>query len=68
MHKLEAHEFAGQILFLVAGIKCYEQPLLAANEFRNEGERIALAVGDVQHACFQRLHYVSVLFWSGVNL
>ena len=68
MHKLGAHEFAGQIQFLVVDIQCCMQPVLAANESRIEGERLALAVGDVHYACFHRMHYVAVLFWSGMEL
>ena len=66
--KLSAHEFAGQIQFLVADIQCCMQPLLAANESRIEGERLALTVGDVHYGCFHRLHHVMTLFWSGLEL
>ena len=68
IHKLNAHGFAGQILFVVADIQRCMQPLLAANELRIEGERLALAVGDVHYGCAHRLHHVITLFISGIEL
>ena len=67
MHRLGAHEFAGQILFVSADIQCCMQPVLAANDSRIDGERLSLSVGDVHYACFHRLAYVITLFWSGVK-
>ena len=68
IHKLNAHGFAGQILFVVADIQRCMQPLLAANELRIEGERLALAVGDVHSGCYNRLHHVMALFFAGTEL
>ena len=68
VNKLDANEISGQVLFLVADIQCYTQPLLAVNELRTQGEQLALSLGDVEYGCFHRLHRVMALFWAGVDL
>lgn len=44
------------------------QPLSAANEYHVQGEKAGLSAGDLHFACFNRLQYVIISFWSGQHL
>ncbi|KAL3805300.1 hypothetical protein HJC23_009007 [Cyclotella cryptica] len=68
LHKLDAKDFAGEVIGAGIEVQCFMEPLLAANERRTEGESAAMTAGDLQYACLNRVLYCLTLLWGGVNL
>ena len=54
LQRLSADDVAGEVLCVVAELRCYLEPLLAANELRVQAEKKAISVGDATFSCLCR--------------
>jgi predicted ATPase len=66
--KIRNSEIAGEVLWLSTEILSFIEPLQTANEYRTQGETMAMAAGDIHWACLNKASYCVGLFWSGVKL
>jgi predicted ATPase len=68
LDKFPSNEFAGEVIWLSTEILHYIEPYQTANEYRVEGQRTAIAAGDVHWACMHKLLYSSSLPHLGISL
>eukprot|EP00804_Cyclotella_cryptica_P024001 CCRYP_020052-RC/>CCRYP_020052-RC protein AED:0.10 eAED:0.10 QI:2066/1/1/1/1/0.5/4/344/538 len=68
LDKNKCNEIAGELLFLSTELLSYIEPLQVTNEYRIQGQAIALAAGDIHWACMNKLGFTGTLMWSGANL
>eukprot|EP00804_Cyclotella_cryptica_P021186 CCRYP_001485-RA/>CCRYP_001485-RA protein AED:0.02 eAED:0.02 QI:1/1/1/1/1/1/2/1352/1114 len=68
LDKTQSNEVAGRVICITTEVLSYVQPQQTAIEYRLQGERIALAAGDVHWACLNKLLYTCSLPWSGAKL
>ncbi|KAL3804135.1 hypothetical protein HJC23_013654 [Cyclotella cryptica] len=68
LDKTQSNEVAGSVICITTEVLSYVQPQQTAIEYRLQGERIALAAGDIHWACMNKLMYTSSLPWCGAKL
>ena len=68
LDKTQSNEVAGSVICITTEVLSYVQPQQTAIEYRLQGERIALAAGDVHWACMNKLMYTASLPWCGAKL
>ncbi|KAL7475270.1 hypothetical protein ACHAW6_001191, partial [Cyclotella cf. meneghiniana] len=66
--KIRNSEIAGEVLWLSTEILSFIEPLQTVNEYRIQGEAMAMAAGDIHWACMNKASYCVGLFWCGVKL
>eukprot|EP00804_Cyclotella_cryptica_P005299 CCRYP_015795-RD/>CCRYP_015795-RD protein AED:0.06 eAED:0.06 QI:0/1/0.8/1/0.75/0.6/5/465/1505 len=68
LHKFQNTDMAGEVIWLSTEILSYIEPLQLTNEYRHQGQNIAMSAGDIHWACLNKLIFSSTLIWSGVKL
>jgi tetratricopeptide (TPR) repeat protein len=68
LNKFDSTDVAGEVIWAASEVLTFLEPMLAVNEYRNQGEKNALAAGDVHWACINKLLSSICLFWSGAKL
>jgi predicted ATPase len=66
--KFQSTEIAGEVIWLLAESLCFIEPLQTANEYRIQGQAMAMAAGDIHWACLNKACYLATLFWCGLKL
>ncbi|KAL7484284.1 hypothetical protein ACHAW6_009928, partial [Cyclotella cf. meneghiniana] len=68
LDKNVCNEIAGEVLFLSSEILSYIEPLPVTNEYRSQGESVAMAAGDIHWARMNKIGFTGTLMWSGAKL
>jgi predicted ATPase len=68
LNKHQSHEIAGEVMWITSDTLSYIQPLQANPAHRIEGQKMAMAAGDIHCACMNRLLYLADLLWTGAKL
>eukprot|EP00804_Cyclotella_cryptica_P013696 CCRYP_016138-RA/>CCRYP_016138-RA protein AED:0.23 eAED:0.26 QI:0/0/0/1/0/0/2/0/855 len=66
--KFQSSEIAGEAIWLTTESLCFIEPLQTANEYRLQGQAMAMATGDIHWACLNKASYCGTLLWCGVKL
>lgn len=68
LDKNVCNEIAGEVLFLSSELLSYIEPLPVTNEYRSQGESVAMAAGDIHWARMNKIGFTGTLMWSGAKL
>ena len=68
LNKFDSTDVAGEVIWAASEVLTFLEPMHAVNEHRFQGEKNALAAGDVHWACINKLLSSTCLFWSGAKL
>jgi hypothetical protein len=68
LDKIQNSEIAGEVIWLSTESLSFIEPLQIANEYRKQGQAMAMAAGDIHWACWNKLSYCVALLWCGVEL
>eukprot|EP00804_Cyclotella_cryptica_P029852 CCRYP_010780-RC/>CCRYP_010780-RC protein AED:0.08 eAED:0.08 QI:0/0.8/0.66/1/0.8/0.66/6/45/1317 len=68
LNKYKCNEIAGEVMFLSSEILSFLEPLQGTNEYRIQGQELAMSAGDIHWARMNRLGFIGTLIWSGTNL
>jgi hypothetical protein len=68
LNKHKSNDTAGECIWVTSDILSYIQPLQANPAHRLEGQKMAIAAGDIHCACMNKLLYVADFLWSGATL
>jgi hypothetical protein len=68
LDKYQSNEIAGEVMWVTSDTLSYIEPRQTIPEYRVEGQRMAMAAGDIHCACMNKLLRLPDLLWSGVAL